>query len=961
MKKWMLVLLFSCLLLPSKSYFLVAEASNPTWTVEEQSYIDNHPTLSFGVDPQFVPFEFVEDGEYKGIASEYIEIIEERTGIDFVRVPNLTWPEAYLQALNGDIDVLPAISKTTDRERFFSFSSMYYEVKRVIVTRNNYTSISKIADLYGKIVAVQTGSSHESFLLNYPEINLSTYDTVSEGLTAVSTGDEIAFVGNLATCDYLIKSSGLTNLRFIALSSETKTGLHFAVLKDKPVLLSILNKTLDSISTEKRNEINSHWVTVTTDTDYGPIIQTIIGLTAFILVAGAISLYWIFRLKKEVLIRKRAQADLEVAKGVAEDANAVKTTFMARMSHEIRTPLNAITGMAYLLKKSNITMGQRMYADRITQASQTMLSLINDILDYSKITASKIEIEHVSFSLDQVIHNLMSIISLKIEEKGLSFRLIKDSHIPIWFYGDPKRLEQVLLNLLNNAVKFTSQGEILFEIRQTAKESQQHHLSFTIKDTGIGMSKKTLEQLFTPFTQADASITRRYGGSGLGLSIVKNLVELMGGTVKVFSTEGEGSTFIIYLTLDADTEKEKTERVEGSAEFVKKLRVLVIDKSTANLNMIETYLHSFGISCELTTSANAALSLLEQANGKLKSPFDLVIVDYDTPEEKGLEFITKLLADPALKCKPKTIMLLPMQRTDLFDQLTTHQVDAGIGKPVIASILHNAIIEIFVVKALAATETNDQNSLQPIEKIHRLIMVVDDNNTNQLISKLLLEQSGFDVITANNGDEAVKTFLQKSTAIDLILMDIHMPIMNGYDAAIKIKAIAPQTIIVAMTAEVTPGVKEKCQQAGMAHYLSKPFEPEHFVLTIRDILSKSQPTVTYEPTLLDTARGIRQMGDNADLYRLVVAEFYHENVNTSSLIEAAIKNNNFQEARQHLHKIKGGAGGIGATKLSEVILALHHAIIENDALNIPDTLEKFITNLEATLNYIKNNYLQDGK
>lgn len=959
MKKWMVLMTLGVLLLPLQSQHVDARAAI-SWSSEEQTYLNENPTITFGVDPEFVPFEFVEGGEYKGIASDYIKLMTQRIGVSLERVPNITWSQAYLGVQNKTIDFLPAIAKTASREEIFAFSSMYYEVKRVIVTQNTVTNITDISDLFGKVVAVQIGSSHESYLLDYPEINLMRYDTVIEGLTAVSTGEEIAFVGNLATCDYLIKNGGLTNLRFISIPSESPNGLHFAVHEDNLVLLSILNKALATITTEERTAIHAKWVTVSTATDYGPIIQAIVGFALFILVAGGVSLYWILRLKKEVVIRKHAQAELEVAKQTAEEANAVKTSFMARMSHEIRTPLNAITGMAYLLKKSNITMGQRMYADRITQASQTMLSLINDILDYSKIEAAKIEIEHISFSLDQVVHNLMSIMAMKMEDKGLGFRFVKDANIPIYFFGDPKRLEQVLLNLFNNAVKFTASGEIVLEIHQTAKEGNKHHLVFSVKDTGIGMSKKTLDQLFTPFTQADASINRRYGGSGLGLSIVKNLVELMGGSVKVYSVEGEGTTFIVNLTLDADSEKEQNEHQEGSAEFIKNLRALVIDKNTANLNMTQTYLHSFGMPCELVTSASAGLSLLENANGNLKSPFDLLIVDYDTPEEKGLEFLTKISANTALKRLPKTILLLPMQRTDLFDQLSNHPIDAGIGKPVISSILHNAILEIFVVKAIASTDSSQSPTLAPVVKNHQTVLVVDDNNTNQLIAKLLLEQSGFDVLTASDGEEAVKIYQQQSTKINLILMDIHMPIMNGYEASTKIKSIYPNAIIAAMTAEVTPGVKEKCHEAGMDHYISKPFEPEHFVETIRTIIAETKPDVVYTEAPIDEARGIRQMGDNADLYRLVVAEFHHENLGVGGATKKAVEEKNYLEARQHLHKIKGSAGGIGATILSEAIQTLHQAIIDGNESVIPSALNDFLVSLDLTLKYIERNYLKKG-
>jgi signal transduction histidine kinase/DNA-binding response OmpR family regulator len=918
--------------------------------------------LTLGIDPEFIPFEFIDEGEYKGIASDYVKIIEERTGIDFQVVPNLTWAQAYFQALEGNIDVLPAVSKTAAREEFFEFSSMYYEIRRVIVTKNTNTEIRNISDLYGKTVAVQINSSHHTFLLEYPQINLSLYNNVGHALTAVSDGSEIAFVGNLATSDYLIKSNGLTNLRFSALPSDTPIGLYFAVQKDNLVLLSIINKALASITTAERVEINARWVTVDTldQTDYGPLLRVILGVLVFIVFAGGISSYWIVRLKKEIDARKKTAKQLEEAKRIAEEANHVKSTFMARMSHEIRTPLNAITGMSYILKKTPVNMTQRMYIERITQASQNMLSLINDILDYSKMEASKIEFETISFSLDQVVHTLMSIMAVKLEDKGLGFRFSKDSNIPTYFIGDPKRLEQILLNLLNNAIKFTSHGEIVFEIHQTAKEGKIHHLTFTIKDTGIGMSKETLDNIFTPFTQADASINRRFGGSGLGLSIVKHLAELMGGEVHVYSTVNEGSTFVIELSLKADTEKEIALKAESSTVLFKDIRVLVLDKNTATLNMIETYLHSFGLNCELTTSPNAALSLLENANGQLKSPYDLLILDYETPSEQGLEFVTKLSNNPTIQKMPKVLMIVPMQRTDLFDQIDQQKIDGAIGKPVISSILHNALLEIFIHKAVELTTNEIDDPNKTMAKVHKKVLIVDDNNTNQLIAKLLLEQSGFDVITANDGKEAVDIYQKQSTQIDLILMDIHMPNMNGYEASSAIKQMYPNAIIVAMTAEVTPGVKESCKQAGMEQYISKPFDPDMLIKLIQDILKSKGQNIQFETAVINVQKGIRQLGDNADLYALVVQEYYKENQPTYAALEKAIEIKAYTEARQILHKIKGSTGGIGADIVVTHISALQKAIADNDESQIKHHLKAFKVVFNEVLSFIETHYPLNG-
>lgn len=960
MKKWIISLLIA---LASLTLFNVKgqAATTLSLTPLELQYITEHPVLFLGIDPEFVPFEFIDEDEYKGIASDYVKLIEERTGIDFQVVPDLTWAQAYFQALEGNIDVLPAVSKTAAREEFFLFSDMYYEIRRVIVTRNNNTEVRGITDLYGETVAVQINSSHHTFLLEHPQINLSLYNTVEQALTAVSDGSEFAFVGNLATSDYMIKSNGLTNLRFTALPNDTPIGLHFAVQKDNLVLQSIINKALASITTAEKVEIHARWVTVDTldQTDYGPLLRVILGVLIFIVLAGGISAYWIVRLRKEIDMRKKTADELEKAKVAAEEANVVKSTFMARMSHEIRTPLNAITGMSYILKKTPITMTQRMYIERITQASSNMLSLINDILDYSKIEASKIELETISFSLDQVVHNLMSIMAVKLEDKGLGFRFQKDANIPTFFFGDPKRLEQILLNLLNNAIKFTDKGEVVFEVHETAKEGVLHHLTLTIKDTGIGMTKETQDQLFKPFTQADASINRRFGGSGLGLSIVKHLVELMGGNIIVYSALNEGSTFVIKLTLKADTEKEASTALETNSDIFKEIKVLVLDKNTSSLNMIETYLHSFGLNCELTTSPNAALSLLEQANGQMKSPYDLLILDYETPSEQGLDFITKLNNLPSIQKMPKTLLIIPMQRTDLFDQIDHHKVDGAIGKPVISSILHNAIIEIFIHKTVQSTETITEDASKVMEKVNKKILVVDDNTTNQLIAKLLLEQSGFEVITAADGSEAVEIYKNKSTEIDLILMDIHMPVMNGYEASSKIKQMYPNAIIIAMTAEVTPGVKENCKNVGMMHYIAKPFDPEVFIKTIKDIFKTAGHEVKYEPVIINIQKGIRQLGDNADLYGMVIKEYHQENKETFINLEKAITLKSYAEARQILHKIKGSTGGIGADLLVNKISDLQKAIIELDEKAIQHALNAFNQTFKDTMSYIEKHYLSE--
>ena len=603
--------------------------------------------------------------------------------------------------------------------------------------------------------------------------------------------------------------------------------MYFAVRKDWPELIGIFNKALDAIPEGEKLAISNKWVDLDTDIDYGPIIRVLAMVGAIVAAIMGVSFFWIAKLRKEIAQRKQIQSDLERAKQAAVEANEFKSSFLARMSHEIRTPLNAITGMAYLLKKTNLTLTQKTYADRITQASSNMLNIINDILDYSKIEAGKVELEIAPFSMDQVILDVVNIVSYKIDEQGIGFKLTKDPLVPGWFYGDSKRIEQVLLNILNNAAKFTAKGEVSLDIRLIAKENEKYQIAFTVKDTGIGMSEEQLAKLFNPFMQGDSSINRRFGGSGLGLSIVKSLVELMGGQIQVFAAPDEGSTFIVRLPLSVDIDKESAYIKTLQGDHFKKVTTLVLEKSGANMDLMESYLGAFGMHCELTTSELSAQRLLEEADGKPAKPFDLLIVDYETPREGGFEFVSAIRRSEKIPVKPKIIMLLPMMREDLFDKLNDYGVDIGIGKPIIPSILLNGILDIFKLKAVSAFEPCETAAPVSLSKRYT-VLVAEDNKTNQFIAKSLLQQIGIDSILACDGREAVELYEAFKEKIALILMDLHMPVMNGYEAAAEIRKSAPDLPIVAMTADVILGVKEKCEACKIHHYISKPFVPDRF-------------------------------------------------------------------------------------------------------------------------------------
>ncbi|HHW47733.1 MAG TPA: transporter substrate-binding domain-containing protein [Clostridiaceae bacterium] len=924
-----------------------AAESSISWTEDELAFMEEHPLIRLGVDPGFIPFEFIdEDGEYNGIAADYLSLISEKTGLKFEVVKGLRWPEAYSMALEGKVDALPAVGKTEEREKHFLFSQPYYYFKRVIVTRDTDTHISGMKDLEGLTVAVQRYSSHHSYLLSYPHINLSIYDSTEAALTAVATGSEKAFIGNLTTTNYLIRANGLTNLRFVAFEADKPQALYFAVRKDWPELISIINKALNAITENEKLAVNNKWIDLQTDIDYGPIIRVLSVIGAFVIIVITVSFFWIARLRKEIQHRKQVQKDLEMAKREAEEANEFKSSFMARISHEIRTPLNAITGMAYLLKKTDISLTQNMYIDRIMQAANNMLHIINDILDFSKIEAGKAELEITSFSLDQVIQEVVNIISYKVEEQKISFRFSKDPLVPNWFFGDAKRIEQILLNVLNNAVKFTSAGEVLLDIRLLAKENDKYHISFTVKDTGIGMTEEQLNKLFTPFVQGDISINRRFGGSGLGLSIVKNLLDMMGGEIEVFSTPGEGSTFIILLPLTVDTETENRYKKALSSKRLKDIRTLVLGKSGENTNMVESYLSAFGIHCQLTNTEAGALRMLEAADGTIAKPFDLLIIDYDTLSEDGFNFVEAIRSSDKIGRIPKIIMLLPMMQEDLFDKLNEHGIDRGISKPVTPSTLLDGVLDLFNQKAVSDFPPNRKKKKpEKLDESH-CVLLVEDNETNQLIAQSFLQQAGIDVISAGDGKEALELYQQHEDIIDLILLDLHMPVMNGYEVARKIRKISADIPIVAITADVIPGVREKCVQNGIYHYISKPFNPDYFIQTVKDLLAKNA-------SVLDQAAGLKNMGGSLELYRKVLNKYASENQDTVDKIRQAIYEKRYVDAAQIVHKIKSSSGSIGAKPLYEVSMALQKALNEQKEEEIPALEEKFSRLLCRLLDEIK--------